>query len=273
MKMGLIDKIKKKSSFTLIELLIVMAIIAILVALLLPTLQRAKFKAKLVSCASSQRQTYLALALYAKDNSNRLPTTNLEANYWGDEGVYSLHVDYDKSNKRQLGMLMQYNYLHHGDAGVLYCAGWDHPYIQLNQYKDLGWSKQGGWNSKGQFNGNGGVVHYASAGYEYRWTIYKWNANNLHMRGPNLNDSASLAILADHFSHKGSDKAETDGIARGAGWWAHDKDGYGTTYIDGSWNFIEDTAQTLIYDPVKHVPKNNQWKHNKYWKEYFDRNN
>jgi prepilin-type N-terminal cleavage/methylation domain-containing protein/prepilin-type processing-associated H-X9-DG protein len=58
--------------FTLIELLVVIAIIAFLAALLLPTLAQSKAKAEAVTCASNQRQLYLAWNLYAGENGDWL---------------------------------------------------------------------------------------------------------------------------------------------------------------------------------------------------------
>ncbi len=59
--------------FTLIELLIVIAIIAILVSLLLPALNKARDSAKNVDCIARTKQLTLAMTAYADENRNFLP--------------------------------------------------------------------------------------------------------------------------------------------------------------------------------------------------------
>jgi prepilin-type N-terminal cleavage/methylation domain-containing protein/prepilin-type processing-associated H-X9-DG protein len=61
------------AAFTLVELLVVIAVIAILAALLLPALVRAKQGAKAVGCVGHLKQWLLATHLYAADNEDFLP--------------------------------------------------------------------------------------------------------------------------------------------------------------------------------------------------------
>jgi prepilin-type N-terminal cleavage/methylation domain-containing protein/prepilin-type processing-associated H-X9-DG protein len=58
--------------FTLVELLVVIAVIAILAALLLPALSRARDRAYAIGCLNNTRQLALAWHLYADDHADRL---------------------------------------------------------------------------------------------------------------------------------------------------------------------------------------------------------
>lgn len=83
------QKCPRKAGFTLVELLVVIGIIAMLIAMLLPALNKARFSARVVACASNQHQIYLAVAMYANDNHGALPGTNAWQRARGAEIIQS----------------------------------------------------------------------------------------------------------------------------------------------------------------------------------------
>lgn len=68
---------KKFLTFTLIELLIVISIIAILAAMLLPALTRSKDMGRRISCTSNLKQISCGIQMYVNDNNGWMPTGNL----------------------------------------------------------------------------------------------------------------------------------------------------------------------------------------------------
>ena len=67
------SRIARPGAFTLVELLVVIGIIATLVAILLPTLGRAREAARAANCLSNLRQINTAFMLFAHDNKGYLP--------------------------------------------------------------------------------------------------------------------------------------------------------------------------------------------------------
>ncbi|MEX2671575.1 MAG: type II secretion system protein, partial [Phycisphaeraceae bacterium] len=80
--------------FTLIELLVVVGIIALLMAILLPALGRARQEAVKVSCAANLRQWGTAVHAFAGANNNRFPNAGL------NDRIY-LYQPYDGANPHE----------------------------------------------------------------------------------------------------------------------------------------------------------------------------
>ncbi len=68
----------KTRAFTLIELLVVIAIIAVLMAILMPALNRAREQGKRAACLGNLRQLQLAWSMYADDNDGKIVNGDTE---------------------------------------------------------------------------------------------------------------------------------------------------------------------------------------------------
>ncbi len=72
----------KRKGFTLVELLVVIGIIAVLIAMLLPSLQKARAQANSIKCMSNLRQIYTYATIYATDNQGWCLPANMLKSRW-----------------------------------------------------------------------------------------------------------------------------------------------------------------------------------------------
>jgi prepilin-type N-terminal cleavage/methylation domain-containing protein/prepilin-type processing-associated H-X9-DG protein len=94
-----------RRAFTLVELLVVIGIIALLVSILLPALNRARRQAMTVQCASNMRQIAMAMLLYVGDNKGTLPPATVfpgaiypSGFWWPNELVGQKYINQDSAN-------------------------------------------------------------------------------------------------------------------------------------------------------------------------------
>lgn len=73
---------RKRTAFTLMELLVVISIVAILAAILIPLLQSGIQASQGAKCMQGQRQLYTALMTYASDNNGNLPPRAVASKPW-----------------------------------------------------------------------------------------------------------------------------------------------------------------------------------------------
>jgi type II secretory pathway pseudopilin PulG len=148
----------RRAGFTLVDILVSIAIIAVLIGILLPSLAMVRATSEKVVCASNIRQAGLGLHMYAMDNGDYLPQS-VFADFGSDWNTTPLQLRVDiglrgvESNQSQywdgLGHLIGQNYL--SDGRIFFCPS----HLGENTFESF----------RDQFNGlDGDIV----ANYQYR---------------------------------------------------------------------------------------------------------
>ena len=109
-----------KKCFTLIELLIVVAIIGILATLLLPSLAKARYQSRIAVCASNLNQAGKATFIYGSNNKNQIPPVYDD---WKPWLTYSIREGSEYNGE---GKFLELGY---SDIEILYC-----PQFEANSY-------------------------------------------------------------------------------------------------------------------------------------------
>jgi prepilin-type N-terminal cleavage/methylation domain-containing protein len=128
-----------KKDFTLVELLIVIAIIAILSSMLLPALSKTRGKGKQISCMNNLKQCYVGMFSYSSDNDNYAPS-NKNATVHPPYKRWSAHIT-DYINNPDVFLCPAWNPVKYKSTSYTYGCG-EREYIKwhfLDKAESAAW--------------------------------------------------------------------------------------------------------------------------------------
>jgi prepilin-type N-terminal cleavage/methylation domain-containing protein/prepilin-type processing-associated H-X9-DG protein len=180
-----------RKAFTLIELLVVISIIALLLSILMPGLQKAKAAARSVVCMANLRQWSTVFTAYGSENNDRFQTegTGADQTYWMTalDGYY----DYTKGDFRlcpEAGKTREGLKPEGAINDQSYQGGWGHakavwgPRLNWMAFRDEDF---------GSYGANMWVFDLASG--DGGWT----GEPNLHWRRMDAKGSANIPVMLD----------------------------------------------------------------------------
>src|SRR5436309_4816419 len=192
---------RQSGGFTLVELLVVIGIIAVLIAILLPTLAKAREAAQKAQCLSNIRQTHLALVLYANAYKDGVPL-----GCWGGSanGYHQQNYMAWRLNQNvpiMFGLLWSTGLMKTPQA--FYCPSEIYPDEMFNTPSNP-WPPYAGINSNVRIgyacrpiDAAGNVVSWEG---NVSWPVKQGTSPAVAMPFPKLTKYKNLAILADFVS-------------------------------------------------------------------------
>lgn len=109
-----------RRAFTLVEVLVIIAIITVLIAILLPSFMKAKGSAYQTICASQMHQQGVVITSFAMDNDYAYPNP-LKQGHWAFGGLINAGQSNDPSKQTPAGATHLYSEGYLDDPRIFYC--------------------------------------------------------------------------------------------------------------------------------------------------------
>lgn len=212
----------REKGFTLIELLVVISIIALLIAILLPSLAASREAARTMHCMSNLRQVAMALPSYVMDHDNYVPSS-VQRNTSGG----STRTVFAWIGKRGAGGVYANLPANHRPLNAYLFNGTPEPNIQV-PYAQCPSDDGIGQFSTESYYDSVGTSYSASQNSRFQDLS---NENNEPVRFNDIENPSRMVILAEHGGH--SQAWHSTGFAGQITWWHQRENMFSVAFGDG----------------------------------------
>ncbi len=127
---------RRRRGFSLVELLVVMAIVATVIGIIMPALGKGRRNARAVQTMNNQRQIVIGVTGFASDNGGRYPESVATVGSLQEHWNWQEPTMLTSSRRRDIQMhrsMSGYLYSYIPDAGVMFCPNAPRKYKYLQQ--------------------------------------------------------------------------------------------------------------------------------------------
>ncbi len=260
--------------FTLVELLVVVAIIAVLISLLSPALRKTIYKAKTVACATNLKHLGVGILMYTDDNYEIYPHTCKKTNTYGDshlcrgDGRSPLMVNSKSGTDIHYSSEELWPY-YGGEAGYITANICPHTPIKvlhrgkISTYNTFYWMGSNNLSNLGQFYGirSAGMKKLGDRWRgDKRWSKNKYLWYNIiasdtyvlsSVYDPRNMNGEKIIVPGPHANHPSDDSVEWQKGQSSNGWaGTYGFSGVNSVLDDGSVTILEDVTNTTNLEHI-----------------------